>query len=322
MKHKVRFFFVLALLVAAVGPFFIPFSTSGTLSEREALVEVEGLTQKYVKVLNHRIHYETRGDNDSPNLIILLHGFGASSFSFQKVMSGLSQDSLVVAYDRAAFGFTERPFEWQALNPYSFEGQLAVLQSFVKRFGSNKNVTLIGHSAGGSLALEYAIQHPSDIQQLVLIAPALSSEDPYPSWVQPLFSLPQINHLGPILVSSIATSGLSILYDSYFDQTNITNATLNGYTEPLKIRNWEGAFWEFVKAPRFEISPITSLTTPTLILTGDNDVIVPTHNTIENAQKVAEISELVVMKNTGHLPHEENPLEFVAHVVAFLKGNQ
>lgn len=320
MKHKVRFFFVLVVLIITVGPFFIPFSTSGTLSEREAVLEVEGLTQKYFTTLNHKVHYETRGDENSSNVIILLHGFGASSFSFQNVLQDLSTDAFVVAYDRAAFGFTERPLQWQGLNPYSFEGQLAVLDSVVKRFATNKNVTLIGHSAGGTLALEYTIQHPSEVQQLVLVAPALSGNGPYPSWLQPLFSLPQMNHLGPLLVSSIATSGLSILYDSYFAETKITDVTLNGYTAPLKIRNWEIAFWEFVKAPRFETAPITLLTTRTLIVTGDNDVIVPTASSIENAKKVAEVSELIVMKNTGHLPHEENPVEFVEHVVAFLKG--
>jgi pimeloyl-ACP methyl ester carboxylesterase len=58
-----------------------------------------------------------------------------------------------------------------------------------------------------------------------------------------------------------------------------------------------------------------------LIITGDSDVIVPTRASIENANKVPEVSELVVMKNTGHLPHEENPVEFVSHVLAFLRGN-
>lgn len=321
MKHKVRFFLVLFVLFIGVAPFFIPFTTSGTLSEHEAVLQVEGLTQKYFTALNHEIHYETAGDKNSSNVIILLHGFGASSFSFQKVMQDLSQDSFVVAYDRAAFGFTERPLQWQGLNPYSFEGQLAVLKSVVTRFGTNKNVTLVGHSAGGTLALEYTLQYPSEIQELVLIAPALAGDGPYPSWLQPLFSLPQIHHLGPILVSSIATSGLSILYDSYFDETKITAATLNGYTAPLKIRNWERAFWEFAKAPRYETSQITSLVTRTLIITGDSDVIVPTRASIENANKVPEVSELVVMKNTGHLPHEENPVEFVSHVLAFLRGN-
>lgn len=322
MKHKFRFLVVLLLLTFSVGPYFIPFSTSGTLHERDAIGKVPGLTKQYFTSLNHAIHFETAGEQTSENVIILLHGFGASSFSFQKVMQSLSQDSFVVAYDRSAFGFTERPRQWQGANPYSFEGQLLVLDDVIGRFGKNKNVTLIGHSAGGTLALEYSISHPDQVSQLVLIAPALSGAGPYPGWIQPIFSIPQVNHLGPILVSNIANSGLDILYQSYFDESKITETTLNGYTAPLQITNWELAFWEFVKAPRFETSPIKKLTTRTLILTGDSDVIVPTRASIENANKISNICELVVMKNTGHLPHEENPVEFVSHVMQFLKGHQ
>lgn len=321
MKHKLRFTLVLLVLTFAIGPFFIPFSTSGTLSEREALKNVPGMSDTYLTSLNHRIHFESGGDKNSDTVIILLHGFGASSFSFEKVIEDLAEDSFVIAYDRAAFGFTERPLNWYEVNPYSFDGQLIVLDDIVNRFGKSKQVTLLGHSAGASLALEYAIRNPLRVKNLVLVAPAISGDGAYPGWIRPLFSLPQVRHLGPILVSTIATSGLQILYDSYFDETKITKTTLNGYTAPLQIKNWELAFWEFVTAPRSETTPTERLKTRTLILTGDSDVIVPTTVSIQNAAKVEEFADLVVMKDTGHLPHEEHPVEFVKYVMDFLKGD-
>ncbi|MGA1247893.1 MAG: alpha/beta fold hydrolase [Candidatus Nanopelagicales bacterium] len=321
MKHKLRFTLVLLVLTVAIGPFFVPFSTSGTLSEREALKNVLGMSDTYLTSLNHRIHFESEGDENADSVIILLHGFGASSFSFEHVIEDLAKDSFVIAYDRAAFGFTERPLAWQDVNPYSFDGQLIVLDDVVSTFGKNKEITLIGHSAGASLALEYSIRNPLRVKNLVLVAPAISGDGAYPGWIRPLFSIPQVRHLGPILVSTIATSGLQILYDSYFDQSKITKATLNGYTAPLQVKNWERAFWEFVTAPRGEPAPIEELKARTLIVTGDNDVIVPTQVSIQNAAKVKNVAELIVMKDTGHLPHEENPDDFVKHILEFLKGD-
>jgi pimeloyl-ACP methyl ester carboxylesterase len=319
MRHKLRFFLVLIGIIMLIGPFLVPFSTSGTLNKQQALATVPGLHPNFMNSLNHQIHYERSGLESSENLIILLHGFGASSFSFQKVQESLSDNALVIAYDRTAFGFTDRPLSWVGINPYSFEGQLQVLDDVIEKFAANKNVTLVGHSAGGALALEYTIQNPGRIDNLILIAPALSGNGPYPAWLQPVFSIPQINHLGPILVSRIATEGLSILEQSYFDPKLITEATVNGYTAPLKVQNWEQAFWEFVKAPRYQTSSIQSLKSRTLILTGDSDVIVPTSSSIKNAG-LSSFTQLVILKNTGHLPHEEKPTKFVSAVNEFLKG--
>lgn len=321
MKTKTKVALGLIAATLLVGPFLVPVQTTGTLTNQEAVDLVPGLEPNFLEVLDQKVHYEIAGDPASDRLILLLHGFGASSFSWEKTIESIAQEtgSLVVAYDRAGFGFSDRPTSWTSDNPYGSEGQKKVIDGFIESFGADKNVVLVGHSAGGLLAADYAISNPEKVEQLVLFAPAIGTSGGAGSWFSWIFAIPQINHLGPLLVSTISTSGLDILYESYHDETLITDETLNGYTAPLKIAGWERGFWEFVKAPRNSELELGKLATPTLIITGDDDRIVPTENSISLSQQLSNVAQLVVVPNSGHLTNEENPEEFVAAIKAFIE---
>jgi len=175
-------------------------------------------------------------------LIVLLHGFGASSLTWQQVLEPLGQAAYVVAFDRAAFGFTERPTSFGDLNPYSAAGQLKVIDGLVDLYGADKEVVILGHSAGGALALGYALDYPDKVDSLILEAPAVYGTGGSPSWLNWVFSIPQIDHLGPLAVASIASSGLDLLVESYTDPSMITAEVQASYTAPLKIDGWERAF--------------------------------------------------------------------------------
>jgi pimeloyl-ACP methyl ester carboxylesterase len=250
-----------------------------------------------------------------------MHGFGASSYSYKEVLDPLSALGHVIAYDRAAFGFTERPTSWDQ-NPYGAEGQLQVLDELIEQFGAGKEVFVVGHSAGGNLAASYAVDNQEKLAGVVLYAPAVLNGGGGPSWLNWIYSIPQLNHVGPLLVSSIATSGLDLLYLSYNDPDTVTEETLAGYTQPLTVTGWEKAFWEFNKAPRNTgISErLSEIVIPTLVLTGDNDLVVATADSITVAGLIAS-AELVIIPQTGHLPNEESPQEFAQAVIDFVEKN-
>ena len=117
-----------------------------------------------------------------------------------------------------------------------------------------------------------------------------------------------------------ATSGLDILYASYFDEALVTQETLAGYTKPLEVAGWEEAFWQFNKAPRDRRigERLTEITAPTLVITGDADEIVATADSRQVAQIMG--AALVVIPQTGHLPNEEKPIEFANAVSEFILG--
>ena len=310
---------LLALLL--IGPFLVPVNTSGTLTKEQAAEELWGGSSQWVELAGHEVHYVEAGDPDSERLIVLLHGFGASAYSYKDVLEPLAELGHVIAYDRAAFGFTERPTTWD-LNPYGSQAQLQVLDELIARFGANKEVYVVGHSAGGNLAAAYTIENQDKLAARVLFAPAVLSSGGGPSWLNWIFDIPQINHIGPLLVSSIATSGLDLLYRSYDDPDSVTEQTLAGYTQPLKVIGWEKAFWEFNKAPRNTGAGerLAEIRIPTLVITGDNDLVVATADSVTVAGIIPG-AELVVIPQTGHLPNEESPAEFAKAVVDFIKRN-
>ena len=319
MKTFIKRIWLPAFLLALFGPFLIPVTTSGTLTKEAAAETLWGGKSQWLNAAGHDVHFVTAGDPDADRLILLLHGFGASAFSYKEALEPLSQDAFVIAYDRAAFGFTERPTTWE-LNPYGYTAQLDVIDAFVDTFGQGKEVILVGHSAGGYLAAAYALENQEKLGGLVLFAPAILRSGGSPEWLNWILSLPQINHVGPLLVSSIATSGLSILYTSYFDADDVTQATLDGYTAPLKVAGWEQAFWEFNRAPRGPNirDSLDQIQVPTLVITGDTDRIVATSDSEQVAQLIPA-SELVIIPQTGHLPNEEKPAEFSRSLVDFIQ---
>lgn len=259
------------------------------------------------------------GEAADPPLFVLLHGFGASTFSWREVLQPLAAAGDVIAYDRPGFGFTERPTEWQGENPYGTPANLALLDALLAEFAPNREVIVVGHSAGGLIAAEYARLKPDTVDQLVLVAPAVSTTGGLPGWLAPFVGLPQIQRLGPILVQGIATSGEQLLEQSFVDQAVLTDEVREGYRAPLTVVGWEEGLWRFTTAPRDNglVANLDGITQPTLLITGDADTVVPTADTQRLATELPG-AELAIIARSGHLPHEEAPERFVDAVVEWL----
>ncbi|KAL6977581.1 hypothetical protein U1Q18_026375 [Sarracenia purpurea var. burkii] len=116
--------------------------------------------------------------------MILLHGFGASVFSWHRVMKPLAKvvGSKVLAFDRPAFGLTSRvdPYEHlsasnedtKPLNPYSMLFSVLATLYFIDFLAAEKAV-LVGHSAGSLVAVNTYFEAPERVAAMVLIAPAI-----------------------------------------------------------------------------------------------------------------------------------------------------
>ena len=302
---------VLALIL--VVPFLIPVQTSGTAPYKE--VAGEGAT--FVSAQGIEIYYEKTDfacqegkDCSNPPVIFLMHGFGANTFSFREITEPLSQLGDVIAYDRPGFGLSERPTSWEGENPYGSIGQDLILDQLITEFASGRDVILVGHSAGGTLAAQYVVDNKDAIQGLILISPAILSTGGSPSWLNWVFSIPQLDHLGPLLVSSIASSGMDLLNESWYNKDLITEEVKAGYREPLSVIGWEEGFWEFNRAPRaFDVKDrLDEITVPTLLITGDTDTVVATADTEALANMIND-SVLFVIPQSGHLAQEETPAD-------------
>lgn len=311
----------LGVVAALVVPLVIPIESTGIQSEEQAA----GEAATFVEIDGVDIHYVTRdytGDGLEEPLFVLLHGFGASTYSWREVIDEIAAFGNVIAYDRPAFGLTKRPTEWVGDSPYGVDAQMDILGGLIDAFATDgQRVILVGHSAGGTLAAEFGLRFPDRVDGLILVAPAILTTGGGPSWITPLWGIPQIDRIGPLLVAGIATSGDELLERSWHDVSLLTPEIREAYRLPLTIDGWERAFWEFQKAPRaFSITDDPgALTTPVSIITGDDDRVVATADSITLAGLIPG-SQLHVLSASGHLPQEETPEAFMEAFEASLEA--
>jgi pimeloyl-ACP methyl ester carboxylesterase len=301
------------LLILLVGPFLVPVPPAPGTMPPESLA---GPDSSFVEINGLNVHFQMMGQGQP--VFILLHGFGASLFSWHAVMEPLSACGTVIAYDRPAFGLTERPLKWTGQNPYGSEANIALLLGLMDHFGVQKAL-LIGNSAGGTLSMQFAIQYPQRVQALILVDPAVY-ENGGPAWVRILGKTPQMQHLGPLLVRSIQKSGLDLIQEAWHDPSKITQATWDGYTLPLRADAWDQALWFFTMASHDTglLQHLQDFKLPILVITGDDDRIVPTADSVKLAGELSG-AKLVVIQEAGHVPHEEQPAVFMQVINEFVE---
>jgi len=272
------------------------------------------------------VHYKAWGMPSSPatsgvdTAVVLLHGFGASTFSWQKVAGPLSERMPVVAFDRPAFGLTERPLDWTGPDPYAPETQADLTVKLMDELGIRRAV-LVGHSAGGTVAALVAERYPDRVAAVVLEDPAIYAGGP-PAFLTPLFRTPQFMRLGPLFVRNLGgQAGTDFIRTAWHDPAKITAETFAGYRAALRVKDWDTALWLLTIAPRpANVPEITGrIKAPTLFMTGDDDRIVPPEDT-RRAADLVKGAKLVTIEQSGHIPHEERPAAFIEAVNAFLDG--
>lgn len=311
-------FIILLLLLIVLGPLIIPLPPLVGIQPMEALIYSDS---QFMEISGVDVHYQEIQSNQGA-LIVLLHGFGSSTYSWQKVMQPFSSFGSVLAYDRPGFGLTERviPFKDVNTNPYTLEYQSQILLALIESKKAEK-IILVGNSAGGTVAMQTALAYPDRIDALILISPAVYGSGGAPNWIKPLLNLPQMDRLGPILVRTIRERGLEILELAWSDPENISEEDLANYQKPLSVDRWDVGLWEFTKANgENEIDArISELTMPVLVITGADDKIIPADQSIQLASELPNAS-LVVIPNCGHVPQEECPTDFMNAVESFINN--
>jgi pimeloyl-ACP methyl ester carboxylesterase len=315
---------VLGLLLAAVliVPLLIPIPPLDDTLPPEQLADPDS---RFIPVDGLTVHYKDR-DKEQGNgepALVLLHGFGASLFSWREMMAPLAELGRVVAFDRPAYGLTERPLpgEWEGENPYGADAQVALTIGLMDALDVERAV-LVGNSAGGTVAMRTALAHPERVTALVLVDPAVyGGGGMVPGWLRPLLDTPQMRRLGPLIARRIRSWGLDFARSAWHDPTLITAEVWDGYLKPLGAEDWDRALWESTRAarPGDLTERLDELDLPVLVVTGDDDRIVPTQESVRLASELPH-ADLVVIPNCGHVPHEECPGPFLEAVVSFLGG--
>jgi len=271
------------------------------------------------------VHFKLYGSEDAAQTITLLHGFGASTFSWRYVAPLLAEEYQVVVIDRPGFGLTERVlppngFAWRDDSPYSVRSQSALVFTVLDRLGVERTA-VVGHSQGAAVAAAMAIEAPQRVSALVLTAPALNGGGPVPSWLAPVLRTPGGRRLGPLAMRSIGDSGTDqILRRAYADPASLTDEVRAGYRKPLQVEQWDQGLWELSISPQ-PLVPSARLGelagVPTLVIIPGSDRIVPPDRQRAWAAEIPG-ARVVEAAEQAHLYHEERAAQFVGSVEEFL----
>lgn len=308
---------VLILLILIVGPFLVPVPPLEDTVPPKDLADADS---RFIEVNGLKVHYKIQGTGE-PTLV-LLHGFAASVFSWREVMAPLGEVGTVIAFDRPAFGLTERPMpgKWEGESPYTPEAQVNLTIALMDALGIEKAV-LVGNSAGGTVAAFTALRYPERVQALVLVDAAIYTGGGSPAFLRPLLRTPQMRRLGPLFARAIKNWGEDFGRSAWHDPAGLTPEIWEGYKKPLQTENWDRALWQLTvdsRSPNLE-ERLDEIHIPVLVITGDDDRIVPTRQSLRLAEELPN-ADLAVIPDCGHVPHEECPQVFLQATRAFLKN--
>ena len=292
------------LVVALVGPFLVPVRPLKGVKPVRDLADPDS---RFVELSGIQVHYKMAGAG-GPTLL-LLHGFAASVFSWREAMALMSKSTTVVASDRTGFGLTQRPMpgEWQGPSPYSQESHVEQAQALLDELGVERAV-LVGHSAGGTVAMRAALRHPERVQALVLISPHVYQRHWQSKWIRLLLSSSQARRLGPLLARLFLARGEALIERAWHKPPTLTEEVVTGYLKPFQVDNWDRALWEVVVAHESPDLPVrlAEITMPVLVITGDDDRVVPTEQSVRLAEELPD-ARLVVIPHCGHVAPDEYP---------------
>ena len=322
MKKILRTLLAVPLVILAIIliiPLIIALPALPDLAPVDELTDPDS---QFIEIESLKVHYKQAGSG--PTTLILLHGFGASTFSWHAVMQPMAAANRVIAYDRPAFGLTSRPLpgDWSNRNPYSLDGQADLLVALLDAKGIDQAV-LVGNSAGGTLAVYTALKYPGRVRALILVDAAIYSGGGIPGWSKPLLNTPQGNWFGVLLARQIQNRGMDLLRLAWHNPARITPEIIAGYRKPLRLANWDQALWQLTLAhqpPQFE-AHLSELDLPVLVITGDDDRIVPTAQSLRLAREIPA-ARLALLQFCGHVPQEECPEAFLPAVNDFLNTLQ
>lgn len=276
--------------------------------------------RRFIEVNGFKVHYRMTGQGKP--LVVLLHGSFLSLRSWRLVMDELAKTTTVLALDRPAFGLTSRPRSSEATGvSYTPEAQSDLVLALIKKLGFSKAV-LIGNSTGGTLALLAALRHPQQVEGVVLVDAMVYSgyaTSEVPALIKPVMKAmtPLFSRVMKLLITKLYDR---LLYGFWYNKERLQSDVLKAFRADLMTGDWSKAFWElFVETHHLHLDErMKKLSIPSLVMTGEHDIMVKKEESIRLAGELPG-AELLVVPDCGHLPHEEQPQVFVAAVKKFLK---
>jgi pimeloyl-ACP methyl ester carboxylesterase len=273
---------------------------------------------QYVTIHGHRRAFVKTGRGP---VLLLLHGMACDHTTWTPVIEKLARHFTVLAPDLLGHGHSDKPRA-----DYSVGGYANGMRDLLTVLGIDR-VTVVGHSLGGGVAMQFASQFPERTERMVLVAPGGLGRE-----VTPMIravTLPGFHQAMGVLtlpvVRHLATGTLRVA--SRADQPALRDlAEVAEMVENLKDPRARRALRHVVRACvdlRGQIITMVDrayLTQemPLCVIWGTEDPVIPAKHA-ETVKRVAKAARVKLVPESGHFPHKDHPDEFVRTVRQFVR---
>ena len=281
--------------------------------------EVAGLNE--VELHGHRVGYRIAGDGP---LLVLLHGITSTSDAWREVMPELADHYTVVAPDLVGHGRSAKP-----RGDYSLGAYAAGLRDLLAVLGFERG-TVVGHSFGGGIAMQFSYLFPEYVERMVLISSGGLGKEVHPllraavlpgsEWVMPLMAREWSVRAGGAVAAVAGRLGLEAGPDLAEFARGYASLTEHDAREA------------FIHTMRSCIDPdgqrVSALDRlyladqmPTLFVWGTDDPIIPVAHG-RNAHEIVPESRYVEIPGSGHWPMLDAPRRIVAELSSFINETE
>jgi pimeloyl-ACP methyl ester carboxylesterase len=274
------------------------------------------------KVELHGQSYTYRVAGRGP-LIVLLHGMAGSSETWERVMPALAADHRVIAPDLIGHGESAKPG-----GDYSVGAYANLIRDLLERLGEARG-TVVGHSLGGGVAMQFAYQYPERCERLVLVSSGGLGREihamlraavlPGAEFVLPWLSVAAARTIGTA-VNTLGRFGFresADLAETWRSFTSLEDPSARR-AFLLTVRSIIDLRGQRVNATD---KLYLSAGLPTLIIWGEQDPIIPVAHA-HRAHEIIPESRLEVFPRAGHYPYLDDPERFAASVLDFIANTR
>jgi pimeloyl-ACP methyl ester carboxylesterase len=263
-----------------------------------------------------QLYKEAYGSGDP---ILCLHGMGGSTFSWRHLIAPFSRHNKLILVDFKGCGKSPKPVDGQ----YSIHDHADSIYQIIQEENLT-NLTLVGNSLGGAVALILAIRlcehEPGRLSKLILIDSG-GDKKFLPSHLKLIrcFLGAPITHWAPAKLAARLT-----LRFCYYDKRKITREQVEAYSQPLASPGGRYALLQTARqcipANADELAAkVKTINVATLILWGRQDAVIPLEAG-EHLHQAIPHSTLEVIEHCGHIPQEEKAEETISLVSKFLSS--
>jgi pimeloyl-ACP methyl ester carboxylesterase len=254
--------------------------------------------------------------------LLLLHGLGCDHTTWLPVLDSLARHYTVIAPDLLGHGLSAKPRA-----DYSVGGYANGMRDLLTVLGIDK-VTVVGHSFGGGVAMQFAYQFPERTERMVLVSPGGMGPEVTPiiravtlpgfQRAMGLATLPGVRHLGKAGLRALSRTGLTATRD--LDE-------VAEIFESFRDPHARAAITHVVRSCVDLKGQIVTMVDrayltqamPMLVVWGTDDQVIPSKHA-ENVARIAPGAVVEILPNSGHFPHKDHPERFVKTLNAFVRG--